>query len=68
MIPKSKMALTRSINYIVGLIDDLVHVAKGVPEKRIMLDRFSQGDVVSLLTGLCSKVLGQLAGLVMLLS
>jgi hypothetical protein len=64
MIPKSRMAPTRSIKYIAGLIDDIV--VKGIPEKRIMLGRFSQRDVVSPLTSLSSKVLGQLAGLMML--
>ena len=50
------------MKYIVGLIDDLV--AKGVAEKRMMLGRFSQGNAMSLPTGLVSNVLRQLVGLV----
>ena len=52
-----------SMQYLVSLIDDLV--AKGVPEKRIVLGGFSQGHAMSLTVGLTSaKYSGKLAGLV----
>ncbi|ORY12710.1 acyl-protein thioesterase 1 [Clohesyomyces aquaticus] len=51
-----------SMAYIVSLIDNLV--AKGVPEKRIVLGGFSQGCAMTLLAGLTSKYAGKLGGLV----
>lgn len=54
--------MLRSVQYITGLIDELV--AQGVPEKRIVLAGFSQGHVMTLLTGLTSKYAGKLGGLV----
>ncbi|KAH6637756.1 acyl-protein thioesterase 1 [Boeremia exigua] len=53
--------LLRSRKYITGLIDELV--AQGVPEKRIVLAGFSQGQVMALLTGLTSRYAGKLGGL-----
>lgn len=54
--------MLRSVEYITGLVDELV--AQGVPEKRIVLAGFSQGHVMTLLTGLTSKYAGKLGGLV----
>ncbi|KAL1596034.1 hypothetical protein SLS59_008023 [Nothophoma quercina] len=54
--------MLKSVQYITGLIDELV--AQGVPEKRIVLAGFSQGHVMTLLTGLTSKYAGKLGGLV----
>lgn len=54
--------MLRSVKYITGLVDGLV--AQGVPEKRIVLAGFSQGHVMTLLTGLVSKYAGRLGGLV----
>jgi lysophospholipase-1 len=56
--------MMQSVKYVVSLIDDLV--AKGVPEKRIVLAGFSQGHAMTLLTGLTSKYAGRLGGLVAL--
>jgi lysophospholipase-1 len=56
--------MTRSVKYIVGLIDDLVE--KGVPAKRIILAGFSQGHAMTLLTGLTSKYADKLGGLIAL--
>ncbi|KAF3005140.1 hypothetical protein E8E13_010400 [Curvularia kusanoi] len=54
--------MLRSVKYLTVLIDELV--AQGVPEKRIVLAGFSQGHVMTLLTGLISKYAGKLGGLV----
>ncbi|KAJ8105483.1 hypothetical protein OPT61_g10149 [Boeremia exigua] len=54
--------MLQSARYITGLIDELV--AQGVPQRRIVLAGFSQGHVMSLLTGLTSKYAGKLGGLV----
>lgn len=62
--PEDEDGMMRTIKYVVGVIDDLV--AKGIPEKRIVLGGFSQGHAMSLLTGLISKYSGKLAGLVAL--
>lgn len=51
-----------SVAYITTLIDDLV--AQGVPEKRIIVGGFSQGHVITLLTGMLSKYSGRLGGLI----
>jgi lysophospholipase-1 len=56
--------MIRSVQYVVSLIDDLV--AKGVPEKRIILAGFSQGNAMTLLTGLVSKYADKLGGLIAL--
>jgi lysophospholipase-1 len=56
--------MMQSVGYIVTLIDDLV--AKGVPEKRIILAGFSQGNAMTLLTGLVSKYADKLGGLIAL--
>lgn len=62
--PEDEDGMMRTVKYVVGIIDDLV--AKGVPEKRIVLGGFSQGHAMALLTGLISKYSGKLAGLVAL--
>lgn len=60
---EDEVGIKSSIEYLVSLIDEFV--AKGVPEKRIVLGGFSQGHAMAFLTGLISsKYAGKLAGLV----
>lgn len=61
--PEDEDGMKTSRTYIESLIDELV--AKGIPEKRIVLGGFSQGCAMTLLTGLTSKkYAGKLGGLV----
>lgn len=59
---EDEAGMKSSMTYLVSLIDQLV--AKGVPERRIVLGGFSQGCAMTLLTGLTSKYAGKLGGLV----
>ena len=59
---EDEVGMLLSVQYLTTLIDDLMK--QGVPEKRIVLGGFSQGHVMSLLTGLISKYAGKLGGLV----
>jgi predicted esterase len=54
--------MMQTMAYLTTLIDDLVK--QGVPASRIVVGGFSQGHVMSMLTGLVSKYAGQLGGLV----
>jgi lysophospholipase-1 len=54
--------MMQTVAYLTTLIDDLIK--QGVPANRIVLGGFSQGHVMSMLTGLVSKYAGQLGGLV----
>ena len=60
--PEDENGMKFGIACIVTLIDGLV--SQGIPEIRIVLGGFSQGCVMTLLTGLTSEYAGKLAGLV----